>query len=338
MRNSCLGGLTRLMILLYIAFLVVYLVLRLIVGDDTWWVALLHNGVPFIFLPLPFLIVLALAMRARLLTAYLLLLLIIAGVWLVPLIYMTDDIPAPAQPPVEFITFNVYPQNQQIDRVIDWLLIQDADVVLLQEMSATAVDDLARMSERYPYEATEHLSRGHAIFSRYPISGVQQVDLGAGTPALRAGLLINNQNVVVYNVHLLMPLRETPHVRIPFVPDALLSYDETQRNAQFDALRNASSLESVPVIVAGDFNLSEFSPVYHTLEAQWTDVYRAVTPGFGATWADGMAEEVPDIFPTMLRLDYAWLTDGIQPLSASVGPSLGSDHLPLLFSVDISGS
>jgi endonuclease/exonuclease/phosphatase (EEP) superfamily protein YafD len=51
--------------------------------------------------------------------------------------------------------------------------------------------------------------------------------------------------------------------------------------------------------------------------------------GLAPTWpANG-------IWPyPLVRLDYVWHSEGLQALSAELGPRLGSDHLPLIVTFD----
>ena len=135
---------------------------------------------------------------------------------------------------------------------------------------------------------------------------------------------MNGIALMLYNLHLQMPLNEDESQPL------LLRYHETVRNQQIVELLSYITLEDLPVIAAGDFNMSEYSPVYNTLRAQLTDVYRSTSWGIGATWPAGESEELGDFLPRLFRLDYVWITPQIQAKNAAVATAPGSDHLPLL--------
>lgn len=329
-----MGGLLRLMIALYVLGLIAYLILRAVSGDAFWWLALINNAVPYLFLPILLFLPIALLLRARSLAAYLTILGVISFGWVGWRVYLPKTPPPPAGIPVTLTTFNIFPQNERVEQAIDYLLTDQSDILLLQEMSATTADDLTRLNDAYPHSATDFIANGHAIYSRYPIRTAEEVTLGE-FPAVRVELTINGERVVLYNVHLLMPVGDTPHVDLPLIPDMLLSYDETRRNQQISDLLALIAEETAPVIVAGDFNMVEFSPIYDTLSATLTDSYRAVTSDYGQTWADQASEEVPAFFPTIFRLDYVWHSPAINTITANVGVGLGSDHLPVHVTLDV---
>jgi endonuclease/exonuclease/phosphatase (EEP) superfamily protein YafD len=113
--------------------------------------------------------------------------------------------------------------------------------------------------------------------------------------------------------------------------DFLLSrYDESRRNQQIDELLRFVQGETLPILLAGDFNMSEWSPVYNQIDSFLDDAYRQSSWGIGATWPAGASEELPDFLPPLLRLDYFWHSAGIEPLSTTLGLPLGSDHLPIV--------
>lgn len=328
---------------LYAFGLIAYIVLRLLFSDQFWWLALVHNGAPFLFLPLIVLLPLAAWLRARRLVGVLLVGAVVGAVWLVPR-WVPSNLfgaePAPFGTPFQMIALNVFPYNERLDDAIDWLLVQSADVAAVQEIHPDELDRfVARMSEEYEYIDTHAIPAGsrQAVMSHYPIVDIEEIVL-EGMPLKRVLIDIDGQQVALYNVHLLMPHRETPHVSIPGVPDLLLKYDETRRNAQIRGLLAAAADDPLPVILAGDFNMSAYSPIYDEIAARYTDAYRHVGWALGATWPGGASEELPDVLPPLLRLDYIFTSPEIEPRSAAIGARVGSDHLPLvadLFLIDL---
>ncbi|QPC84301.1 endonuclease/exonuclease/phosphatase family protein [Phototrophicus methaneseepsis] len=328
---SVLSRLLILIMAVYLVFVVAYSVLRLIFADQLWWVALLHNLAPYYFLPLVVVLPLALLLRARRLAGVALILAIVGGVWLVPRMLPAAPPDVPYGTEFDLITMNVYPHNERLDRVLDWLRVQDADVVLLQELDTEASPEfLAALEDRYPYQAFDtYNTLTHGILSKYEILERDEIDL-QGYTHQRFTIDLDGDAVTLFNVHLLMPQAETAHIDLDVPPNLLWHYDETERNAQITQLLAMVGQEENPLIIAGDFNTSSYSPIYDTISAQLTDVYRYTSLGLGATWPSGASEELPDVLPPLMRLDYIWTTPQLAPLSSEVGPRLGSDHLPLL--------
>ncbi len=308
---------------LYAVLSIAFLLGRLLLNSD--WLLL---GLGSVFAPYAFglaiiALLLTLLLRARNLALIYALLLLIGGLWLVPRLLPPFGLPSAQGTALDVVSFNIFPANQREDEAITWVLAQDADLLLIQEHDG----DLPLLEEAYPHAQVIRERTGSAIYSRYPITQYEEVTFGEFTHQ-RAVIEVAGASFVVYNVHMAMPLTEDTRVPLP------LRYDSTRRDAQTRALLERVSQETQPVLLAGDFNMSEFSPIYDAIRADFTDSYRAASWGIGATWPGGASEEWTTPLPRLIRLDYLWYNQGFQALSASVGPSLGSDHLPLIVTLD----
>jgi endonuclease/exonuclease/phosphatase family metal-dependent hydrolase len=93
--------------------------------------------------------------------------------------------------------------------------------------------------------------------------------------------------------------------------------------------------ETLPLITAGDFNLSDQDSSYRDLAARWHDAFRAGGFGLGTTYPVARALDLPSVFPPLVRLDYVWHSDDMLAVSASNGAYVGSDHLPLLVELSL---
>jgi endonuclease/exonuclease/phosphatase (EEP) superfamily protein YafD len=113
-------------------------------------------------------------------------------------------------------------------------------------------------------------------------------------------------------------------------------YDETPRGQEIAIALDKAAQEQVPVLLVGDFNMSEESLDYQRITAVYRDAFREVGVGMGFTFpdhrlpqsrADGKLPPLP--FP-LIRLDYCFIGDGWTALEARVWQtSGGSDHRPL---------
>lgn len=319
---------------LYTVLLLAYLLLRGLVGDAWWWLAFLHNFAPYYFLPLVVLLPPAILLRLRGSAARLAVLLVIGvalygGRWLPG----GTALAAADGEPLRVVTFNVLPINPDFERIAAWLRTTDADVILLQELppekSAIMADWLAA---DYPYvDAIPETTQ--ITLSRTPFESMEPIDLG-GWWVSRLTLDHAGRTVALYNVHMAMPTRDTPHLTLPinngFVQLAL-QYDETRRNRLIRALLDIVQAEERPYIVAGDFNTSDNAVIYDEMAARMADSYREAAAGLGGTWPAGVGEEgFPAWIPPLLRIDYVWHSRHFHTQQAAIGPQLGSDHLPLV--------
>ncbi len=108
-------------------------------------------------------------------------------------------------------------------------------------------------------------------------------------------------------------------------------YDDSARDAQIHALIARLQDEPLPYVVAGDFNMSDQSVIYGDLAAAMGDSFREAGTGLGTSWPMLQASfGLPLSIPPLMRIDYIWHSDEFRAVEASVGPFLGSDHLPML--------
>jgi endonuclease/exonuclease/phosphatase (EEP) superfamily protein YafD len=297
--------------------MIVLLLARFVFQLDWWWLLLAYNGAPYLFIPVLIGIVAGIILRQRQLAAIYLLLGVVGVLWVLLPMLPPFFAPAPEGTALRLLTFNVFPENRDLPAAETWLLEQDADVIAVQELNG----ELPALVDAYPHHATQE--RGFLLVSRFPIVENETITLGEQIQQ-RVVLDIDGTQVTLYNLHLIMPLDEDESKPL------LLRYDESRRNAQIRELLGYLENESGRLLVVGDFNMSEWSPVYGSLRAALNDAYRASAAGIGATWPGGASEELDDVLPPLVRLDYVFYRGAIQPTSALVGNSLGSDHLPLI--------
>jgi vancomycin resistance protein VanJ len=333
-----LRGLVALFTGAYALGLLVFLMLRLIWGDTLWWLAFLGNFTPFYFAALLVLFPLALIVRAKRSPLLMLPLVVLGILWFGRLYLPKAQAQAGDAPTLRVISFNVWGDNPNMTDVEDWLREMDADVVLTQEAPpAWAGETVNAMLAVYPHQANMSVDTrywGNNTWSRLPILSVENFDLeGDGTPSQsRVVIEVDGQQVAVYNIHLLVPMSETPRFSTRFnfsYLGMLLKYDDSARNAQIERLIERLKSEVLPYIVAGDFNLSDQTGVYNDLAAVMRDSFREAGTGLGTSWPNVQRMGLPSVIPPLVRIDYIWHSDEFRAISAAQGPYLGSDHLPV---------
>ena len=83
-----------------------------------------------------------------------------------------------------------------------------------------------------------------------------------------------------------------------------------------------------PIILMGDFNLTDQTRHYSQITRTLTDVYREAGWGLGHTFpAGGFYPRVP--LP-LIRIDYIFHSRELAGLEARTGDSVGSDHIPVI--------
>lgn len=144
--------------------------------------------------------------------------------------------PAAAGPTVKLIQFNVWHSNPTPDRAADWLLAQDADVVVLEETNGRGGQIPQRLKDRYPHRSScnGHSGCATVILSRRPLSVAHAFPY---VPAAIAELDTPAGPLMVVGVHFVRP------------------YPGSEQQAQSRRLSDAlSTLAKNRMVLAGDFN------------------------------------------------------------------------------------
>jgi len=213
-------------------------------------------------------------------------------------------------PALTVVTANVRYRNGDHQQFLDWLAAHPADVVVVQELTAAWAADLARQPG-YPYR--KFLVRedpyGIGILSRWPLDAVTQVDLAEdGLPSLVGRLDAGGHGLQVLGLH----------TRWPITPSLARARDRSLR----EAARLVAS-HDLPVVALGDLNLTPYSPVFAEFLRQ-----AGLRDGMDGhqwrpTWQVGF-------WPLALPVDHVLVSPEVCVERAEVGPSIGSDHRPVI--------
>lgn len=304
------------------------LIARMLRGELFAPVAAFNSLLPAALLPgLVFLLVALLYRgqnRLRLMLAQLpavLALLILYGGHFLP----TAAASAPAEAArLRVLTFNVNHHNNDSAGIVEIITDANPDVVALQELNAgLAVELGALLRESYPHQFFNTESRwwGKGLLSRHPLTEQAVWHSPDAPPQQRAVLAFDGQPVVVYNIHMPMPFNFRR-----------LGYDGSDRAAEVRDILERSYRETQPLILAGDFNLTDQTYDYWHITQTYTDSFRATEGGFGFTFANwSFYGGWLGWLPPLTRIDYVFHSADFAPLTAQVwGDSAGADHFPLL--------
>ncbi len=213
---------------------------------------------------------------------------------------------------LKIAAINLLSANRKQMEVRKYLHEKDFDIILFQEFTPRWDNDLKNLKQKYPYQEKEVRDDnfGIALMSKGKIEEVEFQKLSKyGFPTIIGNFKIGEKDLSIIGTH---PV--PPTARIPF----------HDRNEQFKKLNKiVRDLEKEnEVILMGDFNCTSFSPNFSLLTEGST--LRDSRIGFGiltSWWA-----EVEFIHIT---LDHALVSEGIKVKNRSVGPFIGSDHLPV---------
>jgi endonuclease/exonuclease/phosphatase (EEP) superfamily protein YafD len=207
-------------------------------------------------------------------------------------------------------TVNLEFDNLDRARSIAWLNAHPADVVVLQEVTRAWADALRR--EVRGYAQVRLLPRedpyGIAVLSRWPILNVAPRDFARdGLPSFVVTVLAEDRSVEVIGLH----------SHWPVLPALYAS-----RNRALHAAAAQARAAKVPVVIAGDLNLTPYAPMYRELlgESGLADAFadRAWRSTWQASW-----------WPLALPIDHVLVPPSTCVQRAEIGAATGSDHRPV---------
>ncbi|MBI5667106.1 MAG: endonuclease/exonuclease/phosphatase family protein [Chloroflexi bacterium] len=218
------------------------------------------------------------------------------------------------------LTFNIQIAARNPESVAQVIREADADIVAVQELGQPPADYFqANLTDLYPHQAVypqQDAYAGQAILSRFPILSEEywrDPETANKYGHLRADLDLNGTTLTVFSTHPVPPVSFEDGLKI------------NAHGTGIDRVLERARAVAGPVVLVGDFNMTDQFDEYHQITQHFTDAFRAVGQiGFGFTFpAEGP-------MPPILRLDYVFYNAGVQGVSAEVYPRTGTaDHHPL---------
>lgn len=211
---------------------------------------------------------------------------------------------------------NVLSSNAEYERLFDLAEAENTDIVVLLEVSPDWLIELAALRSGYPYSYAEARDGnfGIALFSRLPINSVHHVDSPPfGYPTINASLTFGEESLHLVATH-------------PMIPVSKRFYEA--RNEQLESLPGLLQKPAGATILIGDLNTGMWEPNYRAL-VKATGL-KNVRQGFGIlpTW--------PTFMPfAMIPIDHVLVSEEIGVKSVRTGRRIGSDHLPLIVTLDL---
>lgn len=207
------------------------------------------------------------------------------------------------------LSVNVLTRNRQYDRCRKMISASDADLVLCLEVNDDWGRELRLLGEDYPHQ--HFIERddnfGIAVLSRFPWSQLDLVSLDSPVPSVQFVARHAGCDFTFIGTHPPPPGRSSSAVR----------------NRQLRNLAQLVSTLEVPVIVAGDLNITPWSP--HFSDLAKTSGLSDARNGFGIqpTWPSRLGS-------LGIPIDYVLVSKEIQVLRCEATASFGSDHRGVL--------
>ncbi|WP_235595971.1 endonuclease/exonuclease/phosphatase family protein [Mastigocoleus testarum] len=218
--------------------------------------------------------------------------------------------------------FNINIQNNRYQEIIETVRLERPDIALFIEVDQNAVNHLKTGLKDILPLSFKSPGGGLAILSSLPIQNARGDDLNAENTNLIATILVNNQPVEFIGTHPLIPVKASTFNR---------------RNLQLAALSDYIQKVKIPVILAGDFNLTPWSP-YYKMFIRKTNLHNTRL-GFGIlpTWIRATSYlKYPKWLVFIMEhflsipIDHCFISNEIKVTGIHVGNNANSDHATVI--------
>ncbi len=223
------------------------------------------------------------------------------------------DARSPAR--LRVLSTNLLVRNEERDGLIRLVRRERPDVLALIEVSHSWLDGLEPIQSEYPYRydyPSDDNGTGLALWLKGRPLSVDWISplTEGGIPVLHAVVDFEGKPLHLWLIHFVSPL-ERPAVLRP--------------GQEFDVLADRVRRESGSALVIGDFNSTDGSP--HFSRFLERSGLRDSRLGFGrqGSW--------PTWSPYRIAIDHAFLAPDLAVRRRELGPSIGSDHLPMLLEI-----
>lgn len=314
--------------LLYVAGMTALLVANHYLRQALPFVALASTFSLFLFvaaLPLAFCLIL-LRTRIALATLILLTILFLTANPLFP--QLSAILPAGNQgAAVSMMTFNLGWELTSPELLAQTIADSQADVVAVQEVTAQAATILTReLAATYPYRILDPAAGTTGLLSKLPIVSYQWLTPPRGRPFPRVVVDQGGAQWHIFPIHFYPPgilWWERLHL-----PRGLI---EADLEAEVAYLLQQIAAVSGPVVVLGDFNMSDQSRAYSAMTSRLQDSFRQAGMGLGRTFPNNFRLAGVPIPVPLVRIDYVFHSTHLETTSAAVHCVAGqSDHCAVM--------
>lgn len=231
---------------------------------------------------------------------------------------------APNSTLVRLLQMNVNSRNRQFEKMAALIQRTNADIVAIEEATPALAQSLTASLPQYKYR--QSIPRwdnfGLLLLSTEPLTNANTFGFHDGpldnpleTPTAYAEVEIRGARLTLIHTHLL---------------NAYTANSFRMKNEQIKLISKISRRLKGNIILVGDLNTTSWSYMFSDL-VSGTGLRDART-GFGIqpTWSTFLLP------PLRIPIDHVLVSPGVTVLKRTVGPDIGSDHLPVCTEVSLS--
>ncbi|MGH8175032.1 MAG: endonuclease/exonuclease/phosphatase family protein [Steroidobacter sp.] len=207
------------------------------------------------------------------------------------------------------VSFNIWFRNDDDAGVAGYLRQTGADAIVLQEAIEPVARRLHALLPTYPYAHFDRSGYGAVVFSKWPLISASAQPLAShGSQAAHVQIDWRGSVVTLVGVHL----------HWPFGPR-----NARLRNQELLGVAAIASAATGPLLIAGDFNVTPWSPYFQNALAQSGMNDCARGNGFASSWPS---------YATWIgiRIDHCLASRHWRVIDVRTGPHVGSDHRPVI--------
>lgn len=212
---------------------------------------------------------------------------------------------------LRFVLANVNAMNRNHEALLSFVDEADPDVIVLQEVNQRWVEAAGSLGDEYPYSVVEAQEGyfGIGLWSRLPIvSGAAEYFLKERIPAIVATLEGPEGEILLVATHAMPPRN---------------AYFAELRAQQLEAMSELAQRTSSEVVVLADLNATPWSHTFRSFVR--SSGLKDASRGQGLQWTWPAR-----IWPLMLPIDHALVSERVRVVDLWTGPPIGSDHYPLV--------
>ncbi len=224
---------------------------------------------------------------------------------------------------IKLLNFNAYYKNKDARKFIDYVNEEKPDVIVLEEFRGITQETVFTLKSQYPYSGPydKTLKRPNYIyiFSKLPfeLKTFKHREIGDKNPPMIHGeLKVGETRIDLIALHLYKPFNAQ-------IKSEALEW----LSGYLNSLHN-------PVLLVGDFNLTPWSDVLLKFSLQ------NKLKKFGWLQRSWPSKNADIYFPfAHLLIDHVFIRDSdlwkINKHRFEAGPSIGSDHLPMISEISL---
>jgi endonuclease/exonuclease/phosphatase (EEP) superfamily protein YafD len=221
------------------------------------------------------------------------------------------------QKQLRLMHINVHTANTRYNDVQQYILEQDPDILLLEEVSEEWIKKLPEIIKKYPYSTIYPQSDnfGIAMFAKIkPIESKALLFGEYGAPYIKSIFTVGDEKITLFGIHTIPPIGK-------------IRFQERNRMLNYIA-EMINKLENSSVILIGDLNISPWSYFFKKLLHDAN--LRNSQCGFGIqpSWPTSP-------FPLLIPIDHCLVSKDIIVNNRFIGKDVGSDHYPVVIDIQL---